>query len=245
MHSFLRLSPFRAISFDLDDTLYNNKPIIAAAEVQLLRWLQQQYPATAAWSQGDWRNLKLQVLSQQPQLIHDTSATRQAVLHRGLKRLGYDDTVAHQGAIDGLNYFYRQRSDFKVSAAVLTLLRELAEYWPLVGITNGNVDEQAIGLDGVFSFVLHPGNGVRMKPFPDLFMMAAEKLDVTPAELLHVGDHPDTDVKGARMAGCQTIWLNPGYGQTARKLPGALLPHCSIASLAQLRPLLLIQHSLC
>ncbi|MDN5370098.1 MAG: hydrolase / 5-amino-6-(5-phospho-D-ribitylamino)uracil phosphatase, partial [Shewanella sp.] len=85
MRSFLRLTPFRALSFDLDDTLYNNKPIIAAAEVELLQWLAQHFPATTQYSQDDWRQLKMRVLAAQPQLVHDTSATRRAVLYLGLK----------------------------------------------------------------------------------------------------------------------------------------------------------------
>ncbi|TCN90721.1 HAD-IA family hydrolase [Shewanella fodinae] len=238
MRSFLRLTPFRALSFDLDDTLYNNKPIIAAAEVELLQWLAQHFPATTQYSQDDWRQLKIRVLAAQPQLVHDTSATRRAVLYLGLKTLGYQDAIAVKGADDGLSYFYDRRSNFRVSVEVISLLTQLSQRWPIVGITNGNVNEQAIGLGGVMSFVLHPGNGVRMKPFADMFVKAAERLALLPSQLLHVGDHPMTDVAGARRAGCQAIWLNPGFGQVAVKSSGPLLPQLQVSELAQLKQLL-------
>ncbi|MCL1075965.1 HAD-IA family hydrolase [Shewanella dokdonensis] len=238
IQSFLRLAPFRALSFDLDDTLYNNKPIIAAAETDLLQWLAQRFPATTQYCQDDWRQLKISILAAQPLLVHDTSATRRAVLHRGLKTLGYNDVIATNGADAGLDYFYQRRSNFRVSTAVLTLLTQLSQRWPLVGITNGNVNEQAIGLGDVLSFVLHPGNGVRMKPFADMFINAAERLALSPAQLVHIGDHPLTDVAGARRAGCQAIWLNPGFDQTVAKPAGPLLPQLQLSELAQLKQLL-------
>ncbi|MFQ6372636.1 HAD-IA family hydrolase [Shewanella sp. YIC-542] len=238
MQSFMRLAPFQAISFDLDDTLYNNKPIMAAAEDALLAWLAEHYPLAANWSRDDWRQLKKQVLSAQPQLVHDTSATRLAVLQHGLGVLGYSARLAAEGAEAGLGYFASQRSHFRVADGVLALLAQLAERWPLIGITNGNVNEQAIGLGDVLAVVLHPGNGIRMKPYPDLFALAAQRLAIAPSQLLHVGDHPLTDVQGARLAGCQAVWLNPGYGRTTPKHSGPLLPHLQISAITQLQQLL-------
>ncbi len=47
MQVFLRPGTIEAISFDLDDTLYDNRPIIAAAEGALLEWLAKEYPGAA------------------------------------------------------------------------------------------------------------------------------------------------------------------------------------------------------
>ncbi|QYJ80504.1 HAD-IA family hydrolase [Shewanella acanthi] len=239
MRCYLRPQNIKAISFDLDDTLYDNYPHILRAEEQLIQFLHQQYPLTQNWHFHDWRILKLQLLKQHPELAHDTSAARVATLEKGLAELGYSDAEAKLGAQAGLDCFYYHRSDFKVSNEVLKLLSELAKYYRLIGITNGNVDAKRIGLSDSFEFVLHPGNGVRMKPAKDMFDLACERLNIEHKQLLHVGDSMNADVKGARLAGCQSVWLNPSFGRVETIPITAILPHVEITALHGLAHLLL------
>ncbi|PBQ30045.1 HAD-IA family hydrolase [Shewanella algae] len=238
MQVFLRPGAIEAISFDLDDTLYDNRPIIAAAEGALLDWLVKEFPLTDRWQAADWRALKCRLLQQQADLTHDTSAARLALLQTGLELLGYDKHKANQGAKAGLAFFLERRSDFKVSKEVLALLSQLAERFRLVGITNGNVNADKIGLGETFEFVLHPGRGIRRKPWGDMFLLAAERLALQPGALLHVGDHPKTDVEGARRAGCQAAWLNPAFGGDNCRAANTLLPHIRLHSLSELALLL-------
>ncbi|GAB1102785.1 HAD-IA family hydrolase [Shewanella algae] len=238
MQVFLRPGAIEAISFDLDDTLYDNRPIIAAAEGALLEWLAKEFPRSGNWQAADWRALKRQLLLQQAELTHDTSAARLALLQTGLEMLGYDKHKAKLGAKAGLALFLERRSDFKVSKEVLALLSQLAERFRLVGITNGNVDAGRIGLGEMFEFVLHPGNGIRRKPWGDMFQLAAERLALPSEALLHVGDHPLTDVEGARKAGCQAAWLNPAFAGDNCRAANTLLPHIRLHSLSELALLL-------
>ncbi|BCV63715.1 HAD-IA family hydrolase [Shewanella algae] len=238
MQVFLRPGAIEAISFDLDDTLYDNRPIIAAAEGALLEWLAKEYPLSGNWQAADWRALKRQLLLQQAELTHDTSAARLMLLQTGLEMLGYDKHEAKLGAKAGLALFLERRSDFKVSKEVLALLSQLAERFRLVGITNGNVDAGRIGLGEMFEFVLHPGNGIRRKPWGDMFQLAAERLVLPSEALLHVGDHPLTDVEGARKAGCQAAWLNPAFAGDNCRAANTLLPHIRLHSLSELALLL-------
>ncbi|KFZ37740.1 HAD family hydrolase [Shewanella mangrovi] len=239
MQCFQRLQPFQAISFDLDDTLYNNQPIIQAAEQAMQQWLHQHFPASEQWCFADWRQCKLQLFAREPALMHDTSAARVAMLQAGLQQLGYSAQQAESGAAEGLAYFSYCRSDFSVPSKVVSLLKQLQRHYRLIGVTNGNVDHQRIGLGDVLEFVLHPGQGIRMKPHTDMFTQAEQKLALPLAQLLHVGDHPVTDVEGARRAGAQAIWLAPAYGQQTVKPLGTLLPHWRIEHLSQLATLLL------
>lgn len=239
--SYLRLKPQQilAISFDLDDTLYDNMPHILTAEAKLVQFLQQQYPRSQAWQFQQWRALKLQLINEQPHLAQDTNSIRLATLDKGLTQLGYSQTQASDGAHQGLQHFRFHRSNFAVSDTVLNLLAKLKKHVKLIGITNGNVDAKRIGLDPLFEFVLHPGNGVRMKPAPDMFEIACKRLQIAPSQLLHVGDSLSADVQGARLAQCQTAWLNPSFGQTSPKMlttnaANTLLPHMEIGSLTAL-----------
>ncbi|WP_417762943.1 HAD-IA family hydrolase [Shewanella sp.] len=239
MQCFQKLRHVAAISFDLDDTLYDNHPVLLTAEQVLQAWLLEHFPRTAQWRQVQWRACKLEQLRLQPTLIHDTSAARLATLTAGLLACGYDVTSATNGAQQGLAVFYRERSRFSVAPEVIELLLALQQRYPLIGITNGNVDHQQIGLAGVFERVIHPGHGVRMKPYRDMFDMAAEQLNIPLSQLLHVGDNPVTDVDGARRAGAQAVWLTPAYGRATAVISGQRLPHWRISQIGQLHPLLL------
>ncbi|AQS38228.1 haloacid dehalogenase superfamily enzyme, subfamily IA [Shewanella psychrophila] len=225
---YLRPRPFQAISFDLDDTLYDNGPVIRAAEASLQQFLHQTYSETRRWQIDDWIKLKASLIQSQPELAHDTTAARLIMLEQGLLMLGYSRERAESGAMAGLNHFLQKRSDFTVPRSIINLLRELSFTYPLIGITNGNVDADKVGLGGVLEFVLHPGEGTRMKPYPDMFYIASRRLDISLHSLLHVGDSHASDVMGARMAGCQSVWLNPSFGRSKIREHRGILPHIEI-----------------
>ena len=237
MIQYQRLQPFSAISFDLDDTLYNNRPYVVHAREQLFGLINQIYPATAAWNIAQWNQFKHELFILHPELVHDTTAARYAMLHQGLLHFGYSEIEASKGAQEGMRCFHHHRSNFTVDQNVMALLQNLSQKYPLIGITNGNVDTQRIGLEEVMQFVLHPGHGVKMKPSADMFNLACRQLDIQPSALLHVGDHPLSDIAGAKMAGCQSIWLNPCMQQRHKKAQ-PVLPHVEINQLDLLLKLL-------
>ncbi|WP_443019316.1 HAD-IA family hydrolase [Shewanella sp. SG41-4] len=237
MTQYQRLQPFKAISFDLDDTLYNNLPYVVHASEQLFELINRTYPAASVWDGAQWQQLKHHLFTLRPELAHDTSAARYAMLHQGLLHFGYSEIEASKGAQLGMACFHHHRSNFSVAPEVLQVLTQLGQHYPIVGITNGNVDAQRIGLNDVMQFVLHPGYGVRMKPHGDMFTLACRQLDIKPSQLLHIGDHPGSDVAGAKMAGCQSVWLNPCMQQRHKKAQ-TVLPHVEINQLDLLLRLL-------
>ncbi len=237
MKLFIRPEAFSVISFDLDDTLYDNRPIIRQAEAASQQFLNQQYPKSQAWQIGDWHRLKLALIKQHPQLRHDPSLARLVMLECGLVELGYDVSTAKAGALAVFEHFAMHRSHFSVSKQVLELLARLKQRYRLIGVTNGNVDYQRIGLGEMLEFVLHPGQGVKQKPAADMFIQAASRLDIPLEQILHVGDSANSDVAGARQAGCQAVWLNPGFGADMLSVAGKYLPHIQIKSIFQLEQL--------
>jgi putative hydrolase of the HAD superfamily len=47
-----------------------------------------------------------------------------------------------------------------------------------------------------------------MKPNPVFFKRALEKMGLSPMEVIHIGDDPDEDVKGAESAGIRAYLLD-------------------------------------
>jgi putative hydrolase of the HAD superfamily len=83
-------------------------------------------------------------------------------------------------------------------------------------ITNGGTNRQrgklaALGLLGIFDVVLiSEAEGVR-KPSPEIFRRAVQRCAVSAGESVFVGDHPETDISGARNAGLLPIWRHVPY----------------------------------
>lgn len=79
-------------------------------------------------------------------------------------------------------------------------------------ITNSSSDVQnkklaLLGLTDIFDCVIISGDTPYQKPDKEIFLMMAEKLEVSPSEMMYVGDHPKFDVDGSRNAGCIPVWV--------------------------------------
>ena len=66
--------------------------------------------------------------------------------------------------------------------------------------------------------------GIR-KPNPEIFLMAAETMNVKPWEVVHVGDNLKSDVYGAKNAGLKAIYLSTetGRDEKAESDPNSLV----------------------
>ncbi|GAA4878668.1 HAD-IA family hydrolase [Ferrimonas pelagia] len=237
MRFYRRLQPIAALSFDLDDTLYDNPPVLRRAEQRLVEWLSVEVQQHAAGQIGFWREHKRGVLLQRPQLSGCSTQWRRYTLRSGLAVLGYRAAEAEAVAERALSEFLRWRSEIVVPEATLQLLADLAQRYPLAAISNGNADVGRFMAQIPFACVLQAGRDGPMKPAPDLFHRCCDTLAIAPSQLLHVGDHPDTDVAGALNAGCQAVWLDPRPDGRPRA-PGTRLPTVQIADLQSLRELI-------
>lgn len=232
-----RLRPFTAISFDLDDTLYDNVPVMLRAEQHVADFLADTYPQTAELDVLAWRALRNQVAAENAELASNMTALRMATLQRTLKEYGIAD--AERAARAAMAEFLSARNRVEITPEVHALLAQLAEFYPLVAISNGNADVQRIGLGDYFQAAYQPGNGLRGKPFSDMFTAAAQHLLLRDAgQLLHVGDHPVSDVQGAHTFGAQAIWLQPAASGKAESGPATRLPHATISDVQALAALL-------
>ncbi|HHQ4736134.1 HAD-IA family hydrolase [Aeromonas veronii] len=236
MHFYRRWQPVAAISFDLDDTLYDNGPAIVRAEQWMLNHLRSEYLATAMLDKSRWLELKRAVLMARPELRHDVSLARQQTIRAAMVEGGMADQQASREAEQVFAAFLAERSKIEVSESTHQLLARLAERYPLVVITNGNLDLAQAGLDRYFTLVCKAGMNARMKPAPDMFEQTRSALKLPAERILHVGDHPETDVLGARLHGFRAAWLNERQ-QPWQQLQ--LLPDVELTALEELAELLL------
>jgi len=240
MKFYQKLQPFKAISFDLDDTLYSNREVMLATDTKLVAFFAKIFPEHAALDMNFWWPFRQQTLNKHPNFIHDVGALRRATYTLGFIQLGQTVEQAELLSQQAYDYFMKERSNFSVPENVHQLLKKLSNYYPLVAISNGNVDTHAIGLKDYFSFIYHAGDltpkatsVLKRKPSSDMFALACKQLAISPQELLHVGDCGQADISGAILAGCQSVWLSCyNVGK-----PLSVLPHSEITDIIELNQL--------
>jgi HAD superfamily hydrolase (TIGR01509 family) len=232
MQLFKALAPVSVLSFDLDDTLYDNKPVIAAAEQAMLAALAQHAPQTRDTDSDFWWQQRRLLAHADPEIRHDIGRLRLLGIEAGLVRLGLAKSAAGTIAQQVFAAFLTERTRITVPAPIKQLLVELAQHYRLIAMTNGNACVNKMGIGEHIEFCLRAGPDGRMKPYADMFVAAAKRLNVAPQQILHIGDSPRADVLGALTAGCQAAWLD-----IARLAP-TVLPHVRITDVQQLRALL-------
>lgn len=232
MQLYKALAPIQVLSFDLDDTLYDNTPVLLAAEQAMLQSLQQQLQPELHRPLDYWSQLRWQLGQQTPEIRHDIGRWRLLGIEAGLLQLGLAECEAGEIADRAYQAFWQARSRIQIQPEVRQLLEQLASRYQLIAITNGNACIQRMGLGDLFQFSLQAGPDGKMKPFPDLFLAAAKRLQIPPQQILHIGDSHRADVMGALTAGCQAAWLD--HHQSSVNV----LPHIRFTQLSQLANLL-------
>jgi putative hydrolase of the HAD superfamily len=218
----------KAISLDLDDTLWPIWPTIERAEKALHDWLAAHAPMAAALfsSPVALRDIRDQMAASRPELKHDLSALRRESIRLALYRAGEDPLLADEA----FAVFFAERQRVSLFDDARPALDFLAARFPLVSISNGNADLQRIGLAPLFAATISAREFGVAKPDPRIFHAAAGAVDVPPEAVLHVGDDATLDALGALNAGMQAAWLNRGDAVW----PHAPQPHLMLANLGEL-----------
>lgn len=197
--------PVRAITLDLDDTLWPFAPIGARVEGVLHDWLEANCPRTAErFPISRMRELRDELNAEHPHLVHDFSTMRRMTLERAM-RLAGDDPMHVEAAFEA---FFAERNRVEFYPDSLDALQRLAARVPLAALSNGNADLTRIGVHTHFAFQLGAREHGAPKPAASIFHAACSRLGMSPWHVLHVGDDAEMDVVGAARAGLRTCWLN-------------------------------------
>ena len=228
----------QAMTFDLDDTLYDNRQVILTTVEKTHQALQAWHPRLAMTTTDEYDQVRRDIERQLPNLVHDMTACRHATLIKLIQQVGLSQEEAQEGAAAVMAVFHQWRSAVQIPPLTHQVLAELAAKIPLVAITNGNADAEQLGIADYFTLVLRAGPDGRAKPAGDLYHIAAQHLNLPPSQILHVGDDLITDVQGALVAGYQACWINDRHQNLATASCARLLPHLEISRLDSLTSLL-------
>lgn len=191
----------RLVMFDLDGTLMDSVPDLAAAVDKMLMLLGRE-PAGLARVR-DWVGNGARVLVRRAlagQLQHDGVADELAdealVLFMQTYAGGHELTTVYPGVRDCLDWL----RDRGVPMAIIT--NKPAQFIePLL-------DEK--GLSGCFRWLVGGDTLPQQKPDPAALFWVMDKANVAPSESLFVGDSRN-DVRAAKAAGVPCVALSYGY----------------------------------
>jgi len=196
--------------FDLDDTVWNPRPALVAADRAQWQSIKEQHPDIAANIDGELINtVRETVIHKTPSLIENVSDLRLSVMRELLRHQGLSGEQSDQSANTAFACFMAKRNDVELFDDAHDVLSILSERYQLAAITNGNADVHKTSLGRYFSFALRADQVGVAKPDPAIFNMAIKQAEAAAHHCVHIGDSIENDVEGAMNAGIRAIWFDP------------------------------------
>lgn len=182
------LSKIKVLSFDLDNTIYDCQSVLTRAENWFTTYLCDRYGLGGKYQSYDyWANVKSKVLHEDLSLEDDVTLLRAQSLVVAFKEIGIPLKGGLEEARDLVKLFVKKRSEGVVSGEVRTLMSDLKSKYPLISVSNGNLDAKQLEVSSYFETDLRPVRfKFHRKPHQDLFIECANFKQVQPCEILHI-----------------------------------------------------------
>lgn len=196
-----------AAIFDLDGTLVDNMTFHGDAWIALAERVGA--PASREDFELRWAGKTAREIF--PYLLGRTPSAAEAAALEAEKESAYRAAYApHLAPLPGLRAFLERLRASGTRCAIATAAPPENRAFVLEGLT----------LTGAFEAIAGPGPGVRGKPHPDLFLAAAEALDV-PADRCIAFEDAANGVRAAVAAGMTTVGVLTGTSADALREAGA------------------------
>ena len=199
----------KAITFDLDDTFWDVKPVLINAEMKTRKFIEDSI-GPLEW--GSWEDFKLireRLIVEDASYEFDVGKLRNKLLLMKIQEQISDPETANELSEKAFQLFFKERNKVEFFPYVLDEIEKLAQIYELGCLTNGNADIEMIGIGKFFKFNISSKDVNANKPNKNHFQKAVELLGISKEEILHIGDHKINDMLGAISYGVKALWFNP------------------------------------
>ena len=196
----------KVIAFDLDDTLWNNRPVLINAEKRLNDWLQTEIPRLN-FNVIEMRSFRNEVLADEPDLANRITELRRKIIELAMLKSSIEPAKALDLSHQAMKVFIIARNEIKFFDGAMEAIQALKTRFMLGALTNGNADIRLLGLDDHFSFAFSAEQVGAPKPAHDLFHKALKHTQTEPHQMVYVGDDPVLDIDSANEVGLHTVWV--------------------------------------
>ena len=202
------INEIQMITFDLDDTLWDNKPTITNAEIKTRKWIEEKVGAIEWGDLNDFLQLREALIRKDKSIAWDISKLRIEIFKEKIKGLVSNDEITKL-AEEAFSYFLKKRHEIELFPGVEDALKALSENYMLGVLTNGNADIYKLSIGKYFEFSISSLEAQNSKPNKSHFELAKSHLpNLKYSEMLHIGDHQINDILGAHALGIEVLWFN-------------------------------------
>lgn len=134
MRFYRPLGQISALTFDLDDTLYDNRPVIDRTLHESLSFVRSYHPSLSQFDASELNRLRQTLLASEPEIYHDVTEWRRRALELGMINAGLSATLAKTGADEAMANFAHWRSLIDVRRRRTIRWRswrKSGRWWPL------------------------------------------------------------------------------------------------------------------
>ena len=206
----------KLITFDLDDTLWDNYPTIIKAERETRKWIEREVGKIEWGDFNDFLSLRDQLIKDDKSIAWDISKLRKEIFRKKLSHVTsekYRDNIVDKA----FEIFISKRHDVKFFGGVKNAIRDLSKKYILGVLTNGNANIYKFDIGECFEFSISSLEAKDSKPNRAHFDMALTKVkDITFDNMLHIGDHQINDMYAANNLGIDCLWFNINNGWEQR-----------------------------
>lgn len=225
------MSKWKAVVFDLDDTLYPERAYVLSGFKAVAQWAEVHLniPATLGFRE-------LCVLFEKG--VRNDTFNRWLLAHGSV-----DDMLVKQ-----LVSIYRNHTPvIEPFPEIPHLLSSLRHKHKLGLISDGYLETQkkkltALGLSHFFDAIVFSDEWGRIawKPSKKPFEMLLQRLEINASDTVYIADNPTKDFLGARQVGLSTIWLRYPDGEYTHLSPpsDAYAPQFTLTLIAELETLI-------
>ena len=158
------------------------------------------------------------------------------ILGNFLKRIGRYSLAAQAKLFEGYKY---SRITLELDHEKRMFLRKVRSKFKICILTNGVIEAQenkirALNIEELFDEVFYARfDGVAYeKPHPKAFQRICDYFACSPEDVLFVGDHPISDIRGAKEFGMRAVWTSEYSSRTETPLE-ADMHICSLLELSR------------
>lgn len=181
-------------------------PTIISAENKLYEWLQVNYPLiTNRYSMTSMMGMRVDFMRQHPALKVDLSKMRQLFLGHLAQLCHYPPQPLIN---DGFAVFMAERNTVNFYTDAIPALKQLSKNFTLATISNGNANVYETAAAKYISYAINAADVQKAKPDPKMFKVIELQSGFSAHQCLYIGDTYEHDIRGAKNAQWQCIWVN-------------------------------------
>ena len=187
----------RALLFDLDDTLYDEKQFVKSGFIKVAEFIEDKFKI----NKKDFYKILIDIFS---------GGARGDIFNLALEKV---NVACEENIIRAMVKIYREHNPkIKLAEDVKSLLGKLKKIYFLGIVTDGYFEVQkkkvrALKLERLFDSIIYTDKYGREYWKPNIlgYELALKDLQVSPKEAIYIGDNPHKDFIGAKKVGITTV----------------------------------------